>query len=464
MNDTLTIRAGWHYARPGLEPAAHDVALTRPAAGAQAGLLGGTRRIALSAARNAHDHGRALSPLAWGAPDQMLEAWIPATRLMPHVDQGLEARVALGRMARAGIASVQVCHDAASPDAIIGGAVAIAQAAREIGIRVAIALPVLDINLAGYADRAALRALHSAADWAQVTSWAAPMPPVAEQIALVEEAAVRAEGDGVTVEFHAVGPTWCSPALLESVADRSAATGRRVFMHLLETTRQRRWCDAHLDRAPLAMLDRAGMLSLRLSCAHGVHLREDEIEMLAARGVSVSVNTSSNLRLGSGVAPMAAFVRHGLEFGLGLDSFGWADAPDPFAELRLARMLHRGTGVDPSVQEAALWTALSRGHSGGLPVDDIVLMDLDTLAPDIGPQTDPLSLIAARATAAHVTDLVVGGRVVVRDRVLTGLDLPQAERELHHAAMRAVAGADAGLVLRHTAALAAHYRSEEDPT
>jgi len=462
MTDMLRIRAGWHYPQPGVLLPVRDVTLIRPVGGAGPDDIGGANRVAMPPARNAHDHGRALSPLAFGAADQMLEAWIPATRLLPSVDQGLEARVALGRMACAGISAVQVCHDAASPEAMVSGALAIAQAAREIGILVAIALPVLDTNLAGYADKSALRALHSEHDWAQVAAWDATTPPVAEQIALVEEAAQRAEGSGVTVEFHVVGPTWCSPALMEAVADRSAATGRRVFMHLLETTRQRHWSDANFDGAPVAMLDRAGLLSPRLCCAHGVHLREDEIELLAERGAAISVNTSSNLRLGSGIASVAAFLNHGLAFGLGLDSFGFSDFPDPWSEFRLTRMVQRGIGVDRAVPDAALFTALSRGHFAKVHQEDIVLLDLETLAPDHDGTADPLDLIAARATAAHVTDLVVGNRVVVRDRVLTGVDLPQAEQELRQAAAAARPGVDAGLIQRHLSALSTYYRSKEN--
>ncbi|NJN36902.1 MAG: amidohydrolase family protein [Nitrospiraceae bacterium] len=73
-------------------------------------------------------------------------------------------------------------------------------------------------------------------------------------------------------------------------------------------------------------LDRLGLLSPRLTVAHGVHLTEEECTLLAKRQVTVSVNTSSNLRLRSGVAPVSRFRRTGLGFGLGLDGMSFDDS------------------------------------------------------------------------------------------------------------------------------------------
>jgi len=76
-------------------------------------------------------------------------------------------------------------------------------------------------------------------------------------------------------------------------------------MHLFETQAQREWADAVYPEGLVCRLDEIGFLSPRLTVAHGVWLKEDECALLAERGVTVSVNTSSNLRLRSGIAPVA---------------------------------------------------------------------------------------------------------------------------------------------------------------
>src|SRR5256885_433267 len=82
-------------------------------------------------------------------------------------------------------------------------------------------------------------------------------------------------------------------------------------------------------------LDEMGLLSERLTVAHGVWLRPDECELLAARGVTVSVNTSSNLRLGSGLGPVALFKSKRLAWAMGLDGMAFDDDEDAMRELRL---------------------------------------------------------------------------------------------------------------------------------
>ena len=80
-----------------------------------------------------------------------------------------------------------------------------------------------------------------------------------------------------------------------------------------------------------------------VSIAHGVHLRGDEIALLAERGVAVSIDTSSNLHLRNGLAPTAAMHRADLRLVTGLDGFSADDDDAALRELRLNHMLHRGT-------------------------------------------------------------------------------------------------------------------------
>jgi cytosine/adenosine deaminase-related metal-dependent hydrolase len=217
-------------------------------------------------------------------------------------------------------------------------------------------------------------------------------------------------------------------------------------MHLLETRRQRAWADAQHPDGVIAHLDALGLLSPRLTVAHGVWLVPDELDLLARRGVKVAVNTSSNLRLRSGLADVAAFKRHGVRFAIGLDGLTFEDDDDILREMRLTCHLHAGSDFDDVVAFSDIVEAATRvgrevldgtpaaTSQAGAPAD-LMLIDRIRLLPDLVVEADQdLVALAARATAQHVSHLIVAGREVVRDGKVLGVDLEEAERELNRAA------------------------------
>ncbi len=208
------------------------------------------------------------------------------------------------------------------------------------------------------------------------------------------EAIFSLASDHFLPQYGPVGPQWVDENVLARIAQRSADTGRRIHMHLLETLAQRQWSDATYPGGIVPYLDSVGLLSPRLTVAHGVHLRQDEIALLADRGVMVSVNTSSNLRLRSGIAPVADFVKQGLGFGMGMDGMALDDDEDALRELRLLWQLQRGFGLIDTLDPARLWQAVTRdGRRAILGPDD----DGGTLTP--GAPADILTLSTARMMA-----------------------------------------------------------------
>ncbi len=459
--------AGRALLRPGHAPAARDarieVADARIGA-VQEGVarpqhaLGGVGTLAMPALCNAHDHGRGLRPSAHGVADDVVELWVPGTYTLPLLDPYLVAAVALGRMAESGVASVMHCHLFRPPERLIAEAEAVARISREIGIRVAFVVPIRDRHRLGYGDDDAILACMDPACRADIAAqYRRPLPDAMDQIAAVAEIERRFGGEHFHVQFGPIGVEWCSDALLEAVAAEAARTGLRVHMHLLESRTQREWADGAYPGGIVRHLDRMGMLSPRLSVAHAVWLTEDECALLAERGVTVSVNTTSNLRLRSGIAPMEAMRRAKLGVALGMDALSLDDDEDMLRELRLAWRIHRGFGFEDVLDKAALFdAALKRGHelvtgaSGfgaiepGAPAD-ILLLDYAAMTADaIAEICDETDMVLARATAEHVKALVVAGRIVVAEGKLAGLDLRAAERELAGAA-RSHASALAGL-------------------
>jgi cytosine/adenosine deaminase-related metal-dependent hydrolase len=443
-----TVWADRLLARPGRTPVQRGVAIdiaggriaglregaAPPAAGS--GGPGGPGILALPALANAHDHGRGLRPSAYGVADDAVEFWVPGTYTLPPLDPYLVAAVALGRMAASGT------------ERLIAEADAVARAAREIGVRVAFVVPLRDRNRLGYGDDDAILAhMDEGCRAAVAAQFRRPLPAIDAQLAAVEEIAARCAGPLFHVQYGPIGAEWCSDALLARVAEAAARSGLRVHMHLLESPIQRRWADAAYPGGLVRHLDALGLLSPQLAVAHGVWLRPEDCALLAERGVTVSVNSTSNLRLRSGIAPMAAIRAARLGFALGMDSLSLDDDEDMLRELRLAFRLHRGFGLDDTLNPAGLFDAAMRcgacvvsGAEGfgavtpGCPAD-LLLLDYDAMSADmIDGVCDETEVVLARAAAEHVRGLIVAGRAVVADGKLTGLDLAAAERELTAAA------------------------------
>lgn len=399
--------------------------------------------LAMPAVVNAHDHGYGLRPIAFGAVDDALEPWISGLGARPRVDPYLEAAVAFARMALAGIGTTVHCHSSHNIERLIEEAGCVARAAADVGLRVAFSSPITDRNAWVYGGVEAVRPLYTADEWRQVAAWVPRFPPAEEQLAQVDAIAERHGSRMFNVQYGPVGPQWCEDRTLEMIAEASALTGRRVHMHLLESRRQREWADRTYPEGIVRHLDRIGLLSPRLTVAHGVWLTEEECALLAERGVTVAVNTSSNLRLRSGAAPLAAFLRHGIRFALGLDGAAMDDDQDALREMRLTYLLHAGQDLEPQLPFAALLDAALRhgavvfdGDEGQGRLQpgkraDVLCLDYAAMSADVlADSADELAVLVSRVSARYLSDLYVAGRPIVRDGRLLTVDLPELERAI----------------------------------
>src|SRR5262249_31495050 len=203
------------------------------------------------------------------------------------------------------------------------------------------------------------------------------------------------------------------------------------------------WADQNLPGGIVRHLDAIGLLSPRLSLAHCVWARPDELRLLAERGVTIAVNTSSNLVLRSGIAPLAAMMAAGCRGALGLDAGAIDDDDDALRELRLAHLLHVGTGFKVAVgPEVMLRLAFANGRFAVTNVDDggtiapgapadLLLLDWSALDDDrLRDDIDPLDLLMARVTARHIRELIVNGRSIVLGGRVLGVDYPAARDEV----------------------------------
>ena len=467
MPSDQAVEVEWLYARPGTEAPIrnaeirmNDGRIARIGVG-----TGGRGRVALPALTNAHDHGRAFRPLAYGIADQPLECWLAMVHHTPPVDLYTQSVVAFGRMALSGIAAVSQVHLPAGLDPV-DEARAVARAAHDVGVRVGYAAPVKDTNAFVYGGTDAMCRCHTPEDWQTVRHWDSRPYSAAEQIAAVDAIVQACASDTFTVQYGPAGPQWLTEGGWEVLAERVAATGRRLHTHILETRTQRQWADAHYPDGLLNWLDSLGLVSPQLTIAHFVWATDAEIDLVAKRGGRVSVNSSSNFRLQSGIAPVPRFKQAGLQFGCGLDGMAFNDDEDGLFELRLLAKLHAQRGLGgPGLTVADVWTAAT--GAGRFTIDgtenagaiapgadaDLMIVDLDAIAPDAPDGlADPLDLIMTRARGGHVRDLFVAGRQVVSDGRLTNVDLEAAEAEL------ATLGAKAAPGLAHERPLLRRHR------
>jgi len=452
---------GWAGGAGRLDLGDGAIAGLEPQSGAGGGMA------LLPALCNAHDHGRGLRTVAFGAGDDMLEVWIAKLGLEPRVDPYLRAAVAFGRMALGGVGTLNHCHNTQDPDALLDEARAVARAAADVGVRVAFAVPIMGRNPVAYGDPGPLLARLPAPVAARLR--ARRIAGFATQLDLAEEIFGFASAH-FQPQYGPVGPQWVDDATLAEIAARAARHDRRIHMHLLETKAQAEWARAVHPGGLVAHLDRLGLLSERLTVAHGVWLDDADCALLAARGVMVSVNTSSNLRLRSGIAPVARFLRHGLRFGMGLDGMAFDDDEDALRELRLLWHLQRGFGGEEVLDRARLWQAVIEdgraailgpeapgGLRSGAPAD-LLTLRLDRMRADTIPgRATAEDLILTRATRADISGLWVAGRRIVQDGACLGIDLPALEAALI-AEARATAGAvDADEIAATEAAYRAYH-------
>jgi cytosine/adenosine deaminase-related metal-dependent hydrolase len=415
------------------------ITAVEPARGATESLF------ALPALANAHDHARATRSSSFGTAGKPLEIWLHMLALLPAVDPYLATAVSLARSALGGAGSVMVHYTRAQGlTDYVTEAKEVARAAHEVGVRVGFAPALRDRNPLVYGPSEPILAALKPEAREEITRRFIRTPmPVTEQIALVDAVASACQSETFDVQYGPAAVHWCTGELLEGIAEASARTGRRVHMHLLETRYQRDWADQSFPDGILRYLDSIGLLSPRLTLAHCAWARPDELALIAERGAIISVNTSSNLHLRSGIAPLAEMMRQSCRVALGLDGAALDEDDDALREMRLADLLHGAIGFQTKVTRAQILNAVlvngrrsvtNKDDGGTLSVGapaDILLLDWNTLDADkLRPDLDPLELLFARSTARHIKELIVAGKTIVRDGRVTGIDHPAMNQDL----------------------------------
>ena len=242
----------------------------------------------------------------------------------------------------------------------------------------------------------------------------------------------------------------CSPFsvtqdLMRESAALARAYGVHLHTHLAETKDEEAFCLDTFGYRPVGYAEELGWIGDDVWFAHGVHVNPTEIQRLAATHTGVAHCPGSNMRLGSGIAPVRAYLDAGVPLGLGVDGSASNDSSHLLAEARLAMLLQRVMGAPAGLTaEEALWIA-TRGGAEVLGRDDIgqlapgkaadfIGLRIDTLGYAGGAVHDPLA--ATVFCQPQGVDLsVINGRVVVEGGTLRTAEVP-ALVERHNAIAR----------------------------
>lgn len=409
--------------------------------------------IVMPTIANAHDHARQIRTSSIGGFNRPLEIWLHRLQFFGPVDAYLAAAAPLARAALGGQGAVMVHYTRVQGKTdFVTEAREVARAAQDVGVRIGFGIAMRDRNPLVYgASEPILDQLDPEAREEVTARFLAKPVPVAEQMARVDAVAAAITSPLVDVQYGPNGVQWSSPELLEAIAEASARTGRRVHMHLLETKYQRDWADRHFPQGIARHLKDIGLLSPRLTLAHCVWATPEDLAIIAESGATISVNTSSNLALRSGIAPVAAMIKAGCRVAIGIDGQAFDEDDDILREIRLVWSLHAGWGFDAEATTSdVLKAVLSEGHrtlnspvtgriERGAPADLLVidrkLIDEDALMP-----VDPVELFFSRASARHVSEMIVAGRTLVAEGRVIGVDADAVHNTLRAELRTAIAG------------------------
>ena len=262
-------------------------------------------------------------------------------------------------------------------------------------------------------------------------------------------------------------PLHCSDDMLRACRDLSRERAIPLQTHLAETRLQQVMARARYGTTLTEHLDALGLLSPRFSGAHGVWLSQAEMDLLARHGAGVSHNPTSNLRLGSGLAPLRRLAEAGVALGIGTDASNTSDGQNMFEAMRLAATLSRLGAPDPATwvtagEALAMATTGSAGLMGLDRVGRIApgwaadLLFLDREQSHYVPLRRPTEQVVLSETGAGLRRVMIAGRTVLAEGRITTIDERALNARAHAAAARLSEASEDARLLGAAAARVVH--------
>lgn len=396
---------------------------------------------------NAHTHGH--GGLARGLADRWtLELLLAAAPWMGGgrslADKKLSAQLCAAEMALKGVTA---CYDlyAEAPLPSRDGLDAAAEAYAEVGLRAVIAPMVADRTVweavPGLKD-ALPEPLHRQVEG----SGAAPGEAVLAAMAEILKH-WRWAGQDIRAALAPTIPLHCADSFLCGCARLATEHGVPLQSHVAESKLQALAGLQRYGRSLVQHLDALGLVGPRFSAAHGIWLTDDDLRIMADRGAAIAHNPGSNMRLGNGMFRLRRALDLGLAIGIGTDGVSSSDTSNMYEAMRAAFQLAAVQGPDPAAWVSAeeVWRAGTLGSARLLGFEDIGaiapgmkadIVFLDLAHPNWMPLNGTVNQLVHTEDANALRHVMVGGRMIVRDRRLLTIDLARLAREAEAARAR----------------------------
>ena len=245
-----------------------------------------------------------------------------------------------------------------------------------------------------------------------------------------------AKNDPAANVTFALGPHaiyTCGQDYLSFVTETAKEKGLSLNIHCSETQYEMDSCKKEHGMTPVAYLHSLGLFDVPVILAHCVYLEEGDYEFLKNPNVSVATNPASNAKLANGFAPVDCMLKEGIRVCLGTDGASSNNSLNMFQEMRLLSLCQKGVTKDALslTADESLKVAIDGGYSAAGLADkmgkiekgrtaDLILLDEN--APNMLPHFHAKAALVYSCTGNEVTDVLIGGKVVMKDRCLTTID------------------------------------------
>ncbi|MCC7576734.1 MAG: amidohydrolase family protein [Methanomethylovorans sp.] len=240
------------------------------------------------------------------------------------------------------------------------------------------------------------------------------------------------KADGrITAMYGPHAPNTCSREFLVRVRDKAREDGVKVHIHVLETEAELKEMKEKYGMCSIHMLNNIGFFDSDVVAAHCVWLSDGDIKILAERGVNISHNPVSNMKLASGIAPVAKLLQSGANVCLGTDGCASNNNLDMFEEMKVAALLQKVSTMDPTalpakevLKMATVNGAKALGIKGGTvskgALADIIIVDRNKA--HMKPFYDAASHLVYSANGQDVMTNIVNGKLLMQDYEVLCMD------------------------------------------
>ena len=237
----------------------------------------------------------------------------------------------------------------------------------------------------------------------------------------------------IHAEYTSSAPLW------EWMAGYARDHGLGMHVHISETQAEHQACLDRHGKTPIQTLNDYGVWDTRAIAAHCVYTTPEDWAIMAEKGISCVHNPISNLKLGSGIAPVPAMRKAGVNVCLGTDGVSSNNATDLFSDLKFAAILHNGANRDPlallpmeALKMATRDGGVALGRKTGVIQEgyqaDLILVDFSRL--NLTPCHSVASNLAYAARGCDVVMNMARGKVIYRDGDFLTIDLDRVRREV----------------------------------